>query len=113
MSLKKKPNPKIYGITQKYVKRLRDKAIPVKTVILYGSQARGTATEESDIDLLVVVEEMDKNIRAMIIDEAYNLSLEEDVDIIALPCDIQEFTFPLFQADTFYRNVQNDGVVIS
>jgi predicted nucleotidyltransferase len=105
-------NPKISKVTRKYVQRLREKTIPVKTVILFGSQARGTAGEESDIDLLVVVEKLDRNIRETIIDEAYNVSLEEDVDLIALPCDIQEFTSPLFQADAFYRNVQTDGVVI-
>ena len=28
----------------------------VETIILYGSEARGTATEESDIDIAVIIE---------------------------------------------------------
>ncbi|WP_345940316.1 nucleotidyltransferase domain-containing protein [Thermacetogenium phaeum] len=84
-----------------HVQRLRERTIPVKTVILFGSQARGTAGEEFYIDLLVVVEKLNRNICETIINEAYNVSLEEDVDFIALPCDIQKFTSPLFQADAF------------
>lgn len=103
---------KVAKVTKKYVQRLKDKFIPVKTVILFGSQARGTAGEESDIDLLVVVEKLNKSVREVIINEAYNVSLDEEVDLIALPCDTQEFSSPLFQADIFYRNVQNDGVVV-
>jgi len=99
----KRLNSKILKITRKYVKRLKDKAIPIKTVILFGSQARGTAGKESDIDLLVVVEKIDKNIRETIIDEAYNMSLEDDVDLIVLPCDDSEFNSPLFKADFFIK----------
>lgn len=111
--MKSVANPLALRIATKYVDGLRRKAIPLSKVILFGSQARGTATGESDIDLLVVVDKMDKAIREAIIDEAYELCLQENVDIIALPCDAEEFASPLFQADTFYQNVRNDGVVIA
>ena len=36
---------------------LKEKGLKVNKVILFGSQARGTATEESDIDIVIVSEE--------------------------------------------------------
>jgi len=107
-----KVTPEVLRIVNKYTQTLKERAIPVEKVILFGSQARGTATEESDIDVLVVVKKIDKEIRAIIIDEAFNLSLQENVDLIAIPYDIEEYYSPLFKIGSFYKNVYNDGVVI-
>ncbi|MCL6478757.1 MAG: nucleotidyltransferase domain-containing protein [Peptococcaceae bacterium] len=100
-------------IAKKYVQALRKRGVSFQSVILFGSQARGTAKPESDLDLLVIVENLNKVLRDAIINEAYDLSLEEDMDIIAIPCDTEEFNSPIFQADFFYKNVKNDGVVIT
>ena len=36
---------------------LKEKGIKVSKIVVFGSQARGTATEESDIDIVVISEE--------------------------------------------------------
>jgi predicted nucleotidyltransferase len=36
---------------------LREKGLKVSKIVVFGSQARGTATEESDIDIVVISEE--------------------------------------------------------
>jgi predicted nucleotidyltransferase len=36
---------------------LKEKGIKVSKIVVFGSQARGTATEESDIDLVIVSED--------------------------------------------------------
>jgi predicted nucleotidyltransferase len=36
---------------------LREKGLKVSKIVVFGSQARGTATEESDIDLVIVSED--------------------------------------------------------
>jgi predicted nucleotidyltransferase len=46
--------PAIIEIIQSYLRVVRDSGIPVAFGVIYGSQARGTAKEGSDIDLLVV-----------------------------------------------------------
>ena len=107
------PNPKAIQLAQRYAMALKRREINYKNIILYGSQARGTADFESDYDLLVIIDEIGPQTREAIVDEAYNLSLEEDAVIIAIPCTVKEFNSPLFQADNFYRNIKNDGVVIS
>jgi predicted nucleotidyltransferase len=49
----------------------------VKSIILYGSYARGSADEDSDIDLVVVVEEIDGDILAH---KARLFTLRRDID---------------------------------
>lgn len=47
-------NPKVIEIVQQYLKVLNDEGITIKKAFIYGSQARGTATEESDIDIVLI-----------------------------------------------------------
>jgi predicted nucleotidyltransferase len=54
-------NPKTIDIVKKYLKILLDEGIVVKKAFLYGSQARGAATEESDIDVMLISPLFDGN----------------------------------------------------
>jgi predicted nucleotidyltransferase len=47
---------KIADLIKRFVNELRKENIIVKKVFLFGSYARGTQREESDIDLAVVIE---------------------------------------------------------
>ncbi len=105
-------DPDILNIASEYVKRLEIKQVPLTQVILYGSQARGSAAVDSDIDILVVVEILDKWVYKTIVNEAFEVSLQFGVDLIAVPCDRQEYELPIFQADQFYKNIDHDGVII-
>lgn len=107
-----KANPDILKIASEYIKRLEAKQLPLAQVILYGSQARGTAGFDSDIDILVVVDVLDKWVYKTIVDEAFEVSLQNDVDLIAVPCDRQEYELPLFRADHFYKNIEQDGIML-
>lgn len=40
----------------------------VKKVILFGSRARGTATKDSDYDILVIVDNREKNVQEVVLD---------------------------------------------
>jgi hypothetical protein len=44
----------IMDIIGKYLKRLEENNIPVQKAILFGSYAKGSASEDSDIDLAIV-----------------------------------------------------------
>ena len=107
-----KADPDILKIASEYVKRLEAKHVPLAQVILYGSRARGSAGFDSDIDLLVVVDVLDKSVYKTIVDEAFEVSLQFDVDLIAVPCDRQEYELPLFRADHFYKNIDQDGIIL-
>ena len=44
---------------QLYLRKVNENGIPVSFGVLFGSQARGTADEQSDIDLLVISQHFD------------------------------------------------------
>lgn len=48
-------NPKVIEIVKRYLKALRDEeGLAINKAYIYGSQARGTATDESDIDIVLI-----------------------------------------------------------
>jgi len=54
-------NPKVIDIVKRYLKILLEEGITISRAYIYGSQVRGTATEESDIDLMLISPLFDGN----------------------------------------------------
>jgi predicted nucleotidyltransferase len=65
----------------------------LKAVVLYGSYARNEATEQSDIDVLVVLENVDNPFTesSKFADAVWRLSLENDVVISAVAVDSEKY----------------------
>jgi len=61
------------GIVLEYVNEVKKK-YPIKSAYLYGSHARGTAHETSDIDIAFIVEPMDEQIYYAIFGELINIA---------------------------------------
>lgn len=49
-----KKNAKINRIIKSFIRELSKIGIPVKSIVLYGSYARGNYRKDSDIDLIVI-----------------------------------------------------------
>ncbi len=49
----------IIEIIRKYILLLKQEGVGIEQAYLYGSHANGTATKESDIDLLLVLKDID------------------------------------------------------
>lgn len=87
----------------------------LKAVILFGSYARGDEREESDVDLLLLLdmteEEIDKK------DDALGMA-QYQMDCIDPMLDIQPVTVSLHRFEKwksvhpFYQNVLEDGVTL-
>lgn len=80
-------------------------------VVLYGSEVRGTATSDSDADLLVLLRgpvALGRDLKA-IIDALYPLQLEMERPIHALPVDAAEYAAGEF---ALYRNARREGVLV-
>ena len=58
---------------------------------LYGSQARGTAAVDSDVDILILLQQVDHWRKRAIIDLAYDEYLATGVDISPLVMSIEEY----------------------
>jgi predicted nucleotidyltransferase len=82
-----------------------------KNLILYGSQARGNATEESDIDLMIVLTHLtspgDEILRMGEITNKLNLKYDQLISI-----------FPISEQDFYHKktplleNVRQEGIMI-
>jgi predicted nucleotidyltransferase len=82
----------------------------IKKVILYGSCVRGQATKESDIDLLVLVDESLNpfEVRESLSDLLFDILLDEGelISVIAIPENLYEnYNSP------FMLNVRKEGLV--
>ena len=55
-------NSEVVTIVQEYLQELSLKGVIISKAFLYGSQAKGTATEESDIDLMLVSPSFDDDL---------------------------------------------------
>lgn len=88
-----------------YGKRLR-------SIVLYGSKARGDASEESDIDLLAVIEGMGSRFqeRRRIHVLTVPIDLKYGVLVSVLPVEA-EF-YESVKIHPFYRNVRSEGVAL-
>ncbi len=81
----------------------------IKQVILYGSQVRGETTKDSDVDILVVVDEslIPFEVRKNLSDLLFDIVLEEGelVSVIVVP----EHFFENYNSP-FMLNVRKEGV---
>jgi predicted nucleotidyltransferase len=95
------------------IRALKRKLLPDERVILFGSQARGDAREDSDWDLLVLLNKEKKNFIEDSDKYAYpftEMGFQYDVLINA-----KVFTEKEWQGQKpslFYKNVEQDGIEI-
>lgn len=86
---------------------------PVK-VILYGSYARNSQDDHSDIDIMILVEDSEENIKKYedeFADTVFELSLKYDIFLSIIFKSNNQFNRYL-DILPFYMNVQNEGIEI-
>lgn len=94
-----------------YLSRLRKRfGRHVRRVILFGSRARGEGDEESDVDVLVVLDDGDWRFHDDVALEAYPPSLEHSVLISPITMDVEDFDWHQAHRAPLYRNLEKDGV---
>ncbi len=84
----------------------------LEQIILYGSVARGTATEESDVDIaLLVKREMDYDLEWQLSDFVVDMELKYDKVFSVIDINAERF-FIWREALPFYRNISTEGIVL-
>ena len=83
----------------------------ITSIILYGSVARGTQTEESDIDIAVLVRSYTKEMHEQMTDLVVDLELEYDKVLSVLLIDHDKFA-EWENVMPFYKNVKKEGIVL-
>jgi len=102
----KKITQLINQIKSYLIERYGDK---IREIILYGSYARGEATKDSDIDLLVLVDDSinPSDVRRSLSDLLFDILLEkgELISVVVLPKSFFEnYNYP------FIINVKKEGI---
>jgi len=97
---------------QTFVRKL-NQAYPrqIHQVMLFGSKARGDSDVDSDVDVLIIINQDDRSIRREIIDIASDLSLEHD--ILLSPRVISKNKWEARRGFSIYQNIARDAKTIS
>lgn len=93
------------------IKATIERVAPDAEIILYGSVARGEAVEDSDIDLLIVVDQEKISFKeeTAITYPLYDIDLEENVIISPRVYTRKDWYGRPFHTP-FYINVMNEGI---
>ncbi len=97
---------KIDLITKQFKIAIENK-YKILEIKLFGSSARGDYSKNSDIDIMVRLLKVDRNIEEDLFNMAYDLELEYDcvIDVFVFPQNI-DYSIPL------YQNILKEGIAI-
>ncbi len=100
-------------LLQQYTEQLeRIYGTHLKNVILYGSYARGDFHEDSDIDIMILLDIDDmkiKGYRHQLSELTYDFNMNNDIDIKPIAKSKEHFN-KWIRAYPFYSNIVNEGV---
>ena len=93
------------GLITKLFKERVEKKYKILDIKLFGSYARGDNTKDSDLDIMVKLDKVDRNIEEDLFNIAYDLELEYDclIDILVIPENVS-YSLPL------YANIVKEGI---
>lgn len=103
----------IEDLLRQYIKILKDiYGFHLKSVILYGSYARGDYTIESDIDIMILLDLSNidiKNYRHELSEMTYEFNMDNDIEIKPI-AKSKEYFQKWVNAYPFYSNICKEGV---
>ncbi len=96
-------------ITKRLDRRLREELGKVE-VIIYGSRARGNSEPDSDLDVCIIVEKLNKKTRDKVFTIAWETSLREGIVITPLIFERKEWEDSPLLESPIYNNIQKEGI---
>ena len=96
----------------KKVKQSLVEIIPLYEVRLFGSRARGDASDDSDLDLYLETGPLSREQRRMISDLVWVIGFENDVVISPLVIPRSEARNGAFSVSVLYQVIKNEGISI-
>jgi predicted nucleotidyltransferase len=102
---------KDFDIARRF-KELLEKRITPREIRVFGSRARGTATEESDLDIFVTVDHCTREIEKYISDCAWEAGFAEDVVVVPVVVDQEKLEHGPLRSSAFIRHVFREGIRI-
>ncbi len=87
--------------------------VPNADLILFGSRARGDAQEDSDYDLLILVDgEPTMDLEKKIVQHLFSLEMQSGKVLTFFVYQRSQWNSPLYQAMPFHQNVMDEGIIL-
>ena len=105
--------PNVEGAVADFARELRRRfGDDVLVVSVFGSYVRGEANEDSDVDIFVVLENLDWNRRAEVIDLATDIGMPRD--LLLSPTTFDRATWDLWRSHerALVLDVEREGVPV-
>src|SRR4030042_5271908 len=93
-------------------KLLVSQKVKVIEIRVFGSRARGDATEYSDLDVLVVVDHLDHTVEKYISDCAWEAGFPEDIIIMPIAISVDTLKNSPIRESGFIKNIYREGVAV-
>lgn len=105
--------PEVRAAITAYVQRVvADYPNEVISITLYGSQARGEASPESDIDLFIVVRRNISTLRRALTDLAWQVQFEHDVVISDVIRSMDQLRHMKAKRFPYYQSIEREGILL-
>jgi len=105
---KKNSPPQGFQLAEKLHEKLVTALNEQIQVILFGSHARGEATDASDIDVLVVLPDLEKKTLDIVLEIAWEVGFDAGKVISVIPATHREMQ--LLSASPFFQVIQKEGI---
>lgn len=83
-------------------------------ILIYGSYARGDYTENSDVDVMILVKIPETELRKYldrVSDQAFEYLIKYGINISPVVKNVEHFNYWVDNLP-YYRNVRNEGVIV-
>ena len=105
----------IQNVLQQYVQEIiKIYGSHLKRIILYGSYARGDFREDSDVDIMILLDLTDMESKAyfdQLIKVTFDFNMEYGLDIKPIAKSLEHFR-KWVNAYPFYTNISKEGVLL-
>ncbi len=102
--------PQGIRLAEKFRQRLSETFGEHIQVILFGSQARGEAKEDSDFDILVLLPNLDERTLDTLLEISWEVGFDAGKVISVIPATFDELD--ILSASPFFQTVQREGISV-